>query len=550
MPYSGASDSSLPENVKKMPTKKKKKWVAIFNDTYNGCIDDGGSTDSCETKAFKAANGAVKQILEQGAAMAIKDREIFHRIWDGFLNSVGFTENEDVYSLISRNSRTSKKVERSMSMSRLREQLWYALDEAEGGWAYPIDIFVGDNGTDIFSIVAQSGKLYHVPISVTQETITLGEWIQVKEEFVPVTQNRFFIRRQKDGLYRWTAIAATSVLNRVAQIDSVKLFDCFVQQAEKHGKYPRLDFYHYGESDPDAWEFGTADYLARDGVCYIVSGLFDEDHPLAQATIRACEAGEDEWGCSIEFYAYSEPEKILVDPEVVVPVYNEGENTRVSVVLEEDAAGLFTRIGVKEGVNRAMDKRAREALEKLYGEDTEGLETFLDQFEEGVDETNKRVKNDKLIHRTTEVAEGESEEDQEDESDEEEFETVLDESAVAAVAQQVISNPEFQTLMRSVEDIKKSVAESLVVRESDSKKIQKLETDNAKLRTAVERLSKDEGEKKTEYLQDLPAKKRRQVMTVRATETRKEADDDEDSDDILEDFEAIAQRTLDKLPSY
>lgn len=478
--------------------------------------------------------------------MTIRDREIFHRVWDGFLTAMGFSEDEDVYNLVARKKREKPVLQkRSMSMSRLREQLWYALDDAEDGWAYPIDIFVGDNGTDIFSIVAQSGKLFHVPISISQETITLGEWIQVKEEFTPVQQNRFFIRRQKDGKYRWTAIAATSVLNRVGQIDSTKLFDSFIKDAEKRNRYPRLDFYHYGETDPDIWEFGTADYLARDGVCYIASGLFDEDHPLAQATIRACEAGEDEWGCSIEFYSYAEPEKILVDPEVTVPVYNEGENTRISVVLEEDAAGLFTRIGVKEGVTRAMDQNTRKALEKLYGEDSDGLQQFLSQFEEGVDETNKRVKNDKLIHRSK-TKDAEEDNDSENEEEDQDGELVLDEAAVAAITQQITESPVFQSLVRSIEEIKNSLATAVVAREADVKRIEKLENTNSKLQSSVERLNKEEGEKKTEYLQDLPSRKR-QTITFRAKEAREEISED---DDILEDFEAIAQRTLSKLPSY
>mgnify|MGYP002682879412 CR=1 FL=1 len=46
---------------------------------------------------------------------------------------------------------------------------------------------------------------------------------------VPVQQARTFsVRRQADGAYRWTMIAATSVLNRVGEIDSAELFDTFV----------------------------------------------------------------------------------------------------------------------------------------------------------------------------------------------------------------------------------------------------------------------------------------------------------------------------------
>lgn len=480
--------------------------------------------------------------------MTVKDRTVLHRVWDGFLDSVGFgsVPEEARYDLITTQEVKPKKTERSMSMSRLHEQVYYALAEAEGGWAYPIDIFVGDNGTDIFSIVAQSGKLFQVPLSVSNETVTLGTWTQVKEEFTPVTQNRFFIRRQKDGTYRWMAVAATSVLNRVGQIDSVKLFDSFIEKAEKRNQYPRLDFYHYGETDPKVWEFGTADYLAREGVCYIASGTFDEGHPLAEATIRACES-DDKWGCSIEFYAYSEAETILIEPEVKVPVYTEGENTRISVVLEEDAAGLFTRIGVKEGITRAMDSKIREALEKLFGDDSNGLKNFMDQFEGEVDGTNKRVKNDKLIHRT--VAEDILETVEEEKEDEQDGidapAIVLDEAAAAEIARQTMATPEMLALIKSVSDLTTLVTQSVVEREKDQKKIVQLEKSNETLGKAIERLAKNDNEKKSEYLQDLPSNKR-QVVTFRPSVAHSEPSDEEGGE--LEDFGAVAERTLSKLP--
>lgn len=53
MPYSGADDKDLPENVKKLSKKQRKQWVEIFNST----IKDGGD----ESKAFRYANGVIKK---------------------------------------------------------------------------------------------------------------------------------------------------------------------------------------------------------------------------------------------------------------------------------------------------------------------------------------------------------------------------------------------------------------------------------------------------------------------------------------------------------
>src|SRR3990167_2529388 len=56
MPYSGASDPSLPSNVKKMPAKRRRQWVSIFNSTMQSCTGD-----DCEAKAFRIANGVLKR---------------------------------------------------------------------------------------------------------------------------------------------------------------------------------------------------------------------------------------------------------------------------------------------------------------------------------------------------------------------------------------------------------------------------------------------------------------------------------------------------------
>lgn len=56
MPFSGPDDSSLPSNVKKLPAKKRRQWVSVFNSTLRNCTGD-----DCEGKAFRVANGVVKK---------------------------------------------------------------------------------------------------------------------------------------------------------------------------------------------------------------------------------------------------------------------------------------------------------------------------------------------------------------------------------------------------------------------------------------------------------------------------------------------------------
>lgn len=53
MPYSGASDESLPDNVKKMSLGKRKQWVEVFNSSIAAGDDEG--------TAFAKANGVAKK---------------------------------------------------------------------------------------------------------------------------------------------------------------------------------------------------------------------------------------------------------------------------------------------------------------------------------------------------------------------------------------------------------------------------------------------------------------------------------------------------------
>lgn len=524
MPYSGASDPSLPSNVKKMSTAKKKKWVSTFNAVYKDCVDGGGSTSSCETKAFKVANGTAKK---QEIEPLMDKRTVLGRIFEGFLDSMlGESDPQDFSVTI------PQVKERATSLERVYSQIYMKLRD-EDEYSYPMSLYVDDNGRDLFCLVAQSGKIFQVPISVSKDDVTLGTWVRVEETFTPVEQS-FRVHRQKDGKYRWTCIAGTTILNRVGEIDSSELFDSFIEHAERTGEYPRLDFYHLGDTNPEAWEFGTADFLTREGVCYIASGLFDEDHPLAKATIQACQRDGDIWGNSVEFYALSKPEIIIADPEVKVPVYKKGKNTRISLVLEEDAAGLFTLYNVNGRTERTMDAKTKEKLTALFGEDSKELEAFIGQFEQSVDGVNRTVKDENLIHRSKTDDEDTKAENEDAPDGDEDDEIVLDDEAIAVIAQQVTQSKEFVALAEGIGEIKKLVGDLIVARENDDKEI-------TRLKQEVERLGKDEVEKKTEYLQDLPARKRTHI-----THRPRSIHDDQSE---ASDMGVIAKQTLGKIPA-
>lgn len=465
-------------------------------------------------------------------------------------------------------SEQTAEIERAIGFQRLREQLWDALDNSEqaaAGWVYPIDIFVGDDGSSLFSIVTQGGKLYQVPMTIVDEAVTLGTWTQVTEVFEPVSQTKpsFIITRdKKTGQHRWTFLAATSVLNRVGEIDSTTLFDSFVQDAADTEEFPRVDFYHLGSLDPDKWEFGTADYLARDGFCYIATGLFDEDHPLARAAIKAYDEQPGVWGCSIEFYAKQEPEVIVLDPKVQVPVYKSGKNTRISIVKEEDAAGLFTRVANVTEEKVRMKRDILEVLGTFFGDDEEALEKFAAD----VDNVNRTVKTEGLIHRAKAAKkyagpgdedEDEPEEDEDTDADEEEEEDEedteklpvleLDDAAISQVKTQILASPEFVAIKQSLDKANAALDILVQTREADAKSVAELKKSTAAITKRVGELAKTDTQKKQEWAEDLPPR-RRQAATYRPSQ--QEAEDDEDGEDEGSEMEEAAKRTLSKLPTY
>jgi|PlaIllAssembly_1097288.scaffolds.fasta_scaffold151339_2 cation transport regulator ChaB len=60
MPYSTVGD--LPPAVKKLPEKRQRQWMAVWNSAYQSCLEKGGA--DCEASAFAQAWGVVHKSLE------------------------------------------------------------------------------------------------------------------------------------------------------------------------------------------------------------------------------------------------------------------------------------------------------------------------------------------------------------------------------------------------------------------------------------------------------------------------------------------------------
>jgi hypothetical protein len=283
---------------------------------------------------------------------------------------------------------------------------------------------------------------------------------------------------------------------------------------------------------------------------------------------------------------------IVVDPEVRVPVYKRGRIIRVSIVREADAASLFTRIGSITEERTRMKREIKDALADFFCTD-DAATKFLDTFGIDVDEINRTVEDDNLIHRTktktkpaatakaktkpapktvkqavadakkkvaaaaakeTEDDEPEDDEDEvEDEVDEtEEPETQvanepieLDEEAMAELAAQVADHPVFQAVIDAVTELENKVDELTKARTADAKEIAVLKAAAQKASTRLANVEKDEGKKKSEYQQDMPARNSRKA-TFRPRKDEVDEDDDEQEEENSSD---IAERTLAKIPT-
>lgn len=286
-------------------------------------------------------------------------------------------------------SHDTRQQERAVTIGNIWTTVQHHLDEMgtpnEYGdmrsSGYVLDVYLEDAGA--FAIITHSdGKLYKMPVTIDADSqIALGEEQLVVIDFKPVTARSVTVKRQADGRVRWFAMpACTAVLNRSGEIDSRALFDSFVGHIERDGgTYPEMDFFHLGER----LILGTADWVARDGYSYCASGLFDETE-IGRAAAAAIEADPEYWGLSIAYLPTQEPEKLRSAEGIEIPVYNAGINRYISLLPEDTAASILTSISTGEEVNR-MDKKIKDALKKLTGDDAELFENIV----AAVDDVNR-----------------------------------------------------------------------------------------------------------------------------------------------------------------
>ena len=535
MPYSGSDDPNIPDNV---PEADKAQWVEVWNSTYNACIEDGGEVEECESAAFVAANGVIKNTVQTiGEAF-----DQFRRVIMRFLSP-------------------SENIERALSLPNLYDQLWrQIMDEFEPkfeAWIWLNDVYLEEG--EMFAVMAIEGKLYRSNITMDGDVATMDEPTEVSITFVDTGEQRMSIRRQDDGTVRWFLITGTSVINRMGEIDSMEFFDNMISRVEESDVYPYLDFFHLGKE----FEMGEADWLARDGVALLASGLFNDTN-TAEAMIRAYEEDPEYWGCSNEFYPIGATELWDVGDGITIPVYNDGKYRAITILPENDACCLLTAVRANSEKELVMDQRTEDALKKLAGDDEELAEEFIGR----VDGVNRAVEEEDLVHRETEAEataettgeeaaeEVETEEETTDEVEEteeeiseesepvEDEELVLDESAIVAIVQAVAESEIFTTFMSTVNDSIATLRESVTLLETSLNEARAAHiSETKKLKAQIADLEKTEEQKKAEFIADMPAASPRKV-TFRPKVGRSGNGDETGEEESMQE---IAESTLSKF---
>lgn len=548
MPYTGADDPDLPSDVQDMSEDDREQWVAVFNSAFERCQDEGLSEVAddpdefadCEAFAFANAYGVVNQSISNQEEKTMKISPmmtLYRKIRDVFKSVLGdelkeFEERE------------------AISVGKIYGAVYAVLEETDW-WVWILDLYIDDG--NMFALFVSESKLFRVSVEIEDDNeVVVGEWLEIDLDATKA-RTRVLIVRQDDGRVRWISISATAVLNRSGEIDSKALFDSFVAHAEDTGEYPYRTFYHQDE----VMKMGQADYLARDGDCYITSGLYDEDCPLADAEIAAREREPDYWGESIGFTPTSEPDILKVTEDVGIPVYETGIHIEISTVSEADAAAWFTHVLNKEVLR--MRPNVKEKLLEL----TDGDETLVEEFEAKVDSTNREIDERELITREgkedppvePKVEPGDEDEDEDDDTETGEsqdppvepkvdqaallpFDVEIDDEAVERIADVAVKSEHITSALKVRDDKIDALQATL---DAMSEKLDSL-TD---LPDRVEALELDEDEKRETWLEDQPNKKETTKVTYRPREEKKNGNGKDEPS-----MQDLANETLESLPQH
>ena len=444
--------------------------------------------------------------------------------------------------------------------------IYYAVEAelATLGYEYPWIINYMHGSSESYMVFQAGGKLYRANFSVNaDDTVVVNEEdvLEVKLDYPVIEQNRMkpVVRtlRGANGELLFLAIAASTVLNRVGQIDSTELFDDFeVEFASRDTPYVTLQHL------PKALaSFGTVKGIFRLNSLLMAYGEIDETTVLGRAAEERFKTGE--WGISIGF----QPTDVPVMEEiggVEIPVFNHGYLVEVSVLKEDRAASYFTAISSVDREIRRMSVNTEVAKKLMLEFAGEAAEEDVDELLEEANAKQRAIEDDGLITReidgdknnnaNEELVESDSEEENEDDTPTEDesvesSDLVIDSDVLEQLTELVAArvtetvNETIATVARIETEVREQLRQinefvtrvNVYMKENDEH--------NEKQEKRLIKVEEKEGVKVREALEDVPAQNiRRVVVNHRPTKP-----DDEGAKEPVSGLSEIANQTLDDV---
>lgn len=398
--------------------------------------------------------------------------------------------------------------ERAISVNNIIEQVLSQARNQEDGWYWFYDL-VADEG-EFFAVFGRDGRLYRAPVTVDGTTATMGQLQEVEVQYVPAQTRSFAISRdQATGRQRYTRIVSTSFLLRgaLAEIDSTELYDSFIEHAERTGQYPIASLLHLGA----AARIGQADFLTRDGFCYIESGLFD-DTELARQVITGLIIDPDFWGTSIEFAPLQNRIETLAGIDVTI--WTRGIHLSSDTLPEQQAAALFTTAMTRQlQVREQMTEEQRATLQRL-GVAPAQIDTLAKQTRQVNDEeAQSRIARAAaaatdpaaagvVVTGATDAADAGT--DAADDTGPDEFELELTEEIVGQIAEQVRAG--FAADATLVTRLAEQIVAAPAFQQAIQTALAPLANRATQIEARLQPLERDENQRVREVAQQLPAK--------------------------------------------
>lgn len=348
--------------------------------------------------------------------------------------------------------------DRAISLDRLYSKVWALIEWDE--WLTQIIVDEGGQMTAI--IYDDEANLYARAVTITGDTVTLGERIRIMEAYQVIpdvdsdaesaeragrVRTSVSVVRQANGTYRWFSVACTSVLNRSFEIDSRELFDTFEQRFNAGDRPFYLTIRHVGE----LFYLGAGDWVKRDGDLLLTSGTFDPNpnNVLARAAESSIERDSDYWGISIGYGLEAddpppEIERVVVQTEagsleLPIPIYKRGTLVECSILAESECAALFTSVSRTEVIRTMPNTRTRNLqtdLETLFPDNPDMVQELLAKAEG----TQRSIDgNPAIIRRDGSAADATADPPE----DQDELILEMDDETTAAIVGAVLAHPDF-----------------------------------------------------------------------------------------------------------